>query len=69
MTEMQKAKNELNPSFIQESLSEKKVNTICEIITNLLNSEWDTSATGQKASDSKVRSCAKRYHQLSRIQM
>ena len=30
---------------------------------NLLNPEWDPSATGQKASDLKVRSCGKRYHQ------
>ena len=43
--------------------------TIYVIITNLYNPEWNPLTTGQKASDLKVRSCGKCYHQRYEIRI
>ena len=44
-----------------------QLTTIYGIITNLHNPEWNLLAMGQKASDLKVRSCGKCYHQQYEI--
>ena len=70
MTEMYKTKNELNLSFMQEIFRENRTPY------NLRNNNEFTQprvrlvskATGQKASDLKVRNCDKRCHQPYGIQ-
>ena len=63
-----KLKTGLTLHLCRKSSVNMQLTTIHVTITTLCNLEWNLLATGQKASDLKVRSCGKCYHQRYEIQ-